>query len=155
MQYPYDFIIMKIAKEFNWEMGHRLPEHFGKCKNIHGHSYKMMVELDGDLNENGMVMDYYDLKKIINPIVENLDHAFMVYVEDIHVIEFLEKIKSKKVIVNFESTVENITRYFLSEIIKKDLPVNIHNIKVRVCETPDDYAEEEIALPVKKINRFT
>jgi 6-pyruvoyltetrahydropterin/6-carboxytetrahydropterin synthase len=100
-------------------------------------------------------MDYYDLKKIINPIVENLDHAFMVYVEDIHVIEFLEKIKSKKVIVNFESTVENITRYFLSEIIKKDLPVNIHNIKVRVCETPDDYAEEEIALPVKKINRFT
>ena len=73
---------MKIAKEFNWEMGHRLPEHFGKCKNIHGHSYKMMVELDGDVNDNGMVMDYYDLKKIVNPIVENLDHAFMVYEQD-------------------------------------------------------------------------
>ena len=43
--------VMKIAKEFNWEMGHRLPEHFGKCKNIHGHSYKMMVELEGDLDD--------------------------------------------------------------------------------------------------------
>ena len=146
---------MKIAKEFNWEMGHRLPEHFGKCKNIHGHSYKMMVELDGDVNDNGMVMDYYDLKKIINPIVENLDHAFMVYEQDSEVIEFLGKIKSKKVIVNFESTVENITRYFLSEIIKHDLPANIQKVKVRVCETPDDYAEEEIELPMKKFNRVT
>jgi 6-pyruvoyltetrahydropterin/6-carboxytetrahydropterin synthase len=146
---------MRIAKEFNWEMGHRLPDHFGKCKNIHGHSYKLMVELDGDLNENGMVMDYYDLKKIVNPIVENLDHAFMVYEKDSQVVEFLEQIKSKKVIVNFESTVENITRYFLVEIRKHNLPSNIHKIKIRVCETPDDYAEEEIELPVKKFNKIT
>jgi 6-pyruvoyltetrahydropterin/6-carboxytetrahydropterin synthase len=146
---------MRIAKEFNWEMGHRLPDHFGKCKNIHGHSYKLMVELDGDLNENGMVMDYYDLKKIVNPIVENLDHAFMVYEKDSQVVEFLEQIKSKKVIVNFESTVENITRYFLAEIRKHNLSSNIHKIKVRVCETPGDYAEEEIELPVKKFNKIT
>ena len=39
---------MKIAKEFRWEMGHRLPEHFGLCKNIHGHSYKMVVEFEGE-----------------------------------------------------------------------------------------------------------
>ena len=61
---------MKIAKEFNWEMGHRLPEHFGKCKNIHGHSYKMLVEIEGDVLENGMVMDYYHLKDAIEPLVE-------------------------------------------------------------------------------------
>ena len=79
----------------------------------------------------------------------------MAYEKDSQVIEFLEQIKSKKVIVNFESTVENITRYFLAEIKKHDLPVNIHKIKVRVCETPDDYAEEEIELPVKNVNRIT
>lgn len=141
---------MRIAKEFNWEMGHRLPEHFGKCKNIHGHSYKMMVELEGDLNDNGMVMDYYDLKKIINPIIENLDHAFMVYKDDEPVVNFLNSINSKKVEVNFQSTVENITKYFIEEIIKSELPSNIQKLKVRVCETPDDYAEEEIKLPVKK-----
>ena len=40
---------MKVAKEFKWEMGHRLPEHFGNCKNIHGHSYKMIAEFEGEI----------------------------------------------------------------------------------------------------------
>jgi 6-pyruvoyltetrahydropterin/6-carboxytetrahydropterin synthase len=137
---------MKIAKEFNWEMGHRLPEHFGKCKNIHGHSYKMLVEIEGDVMENGMVMDYYHLKDAIEPLVEKMDHAFLVYENDIDVIKFLEEMNSKRVVVNFQSTVENITKYFLDEIKKTKFPANIHKVKVRVCETPDDYAEEEISL---------
>ncbi len=137
---------MKIAKEFNWEMGHRLPEHFGKCKNIHGHSYKMLVEIEGDVLENGMVMDYYHLRDVIDPLVEKMDHAFLVYKDDKNVIEFLEKMNSKRVIVDFQSTVENITRFFLNEIKKTKMPENIHKVKVRVCETPDDYAEEEVTL---------
>ena len=137
---------MKIAKEFNWEMGHRLPEHFGKCKNIHGHSYKMLVEIEGDVMENGMVMDYYHLKDVIEPLVEKMDHAFLVYHEDETVIEFLEKMNSKRVVVNFQSTVENITNFFLTEIKNARLPSNICKVKVRVCETPDDYAEDEIVL---------
>lgn len=137
---------MKIAKEFSWEMGHRLPEHFGKCKNVHGHSYKMIIELDGALNENSMVMDYYDLKKIVNPVVENLDHAFMVYREDSEMISFLEKLNSKKVVVDFQSTVENICIYILSELRKFKFPSNIKSIKVRIHETPDDYAEESVEL---------
>ncbi|MCK7516583.1 MAG: 6-pyruvoyl tetrahydropterin synthase family protein [Ignavibacteriales bacterium] len=87
---------MKIAKEFRWEMGHRLPEHFGQCKNIHGHSYKMLVEFDGELDKQGMIIDYYDVEKIINPIIEKLDHAFMVNKDDKIVLEFLEKMNSKK-----------------------------------------------------------
>jgi 6-pyruvoyltetrahydropterin/6-carboxytetrahydropterin synthase len=137
---------MKIAKEFSWEMGHRLPEHFGKCKNIHGHSYKMIVELEGDVDKNGMVLDYYDLKRIINPIVEELDHAFLVYHEDKEVIDFLNKLNSKKVVAEFQSTVENICYYFLHRIKESNLPSNIKSVKVRICETPDDYAEEIIEL---------
>lgn len=137
---------MKIAKEFNWEMGHHLPEHFGKCKNIHGHSYKMWVELEGDVLENGMVMDYYHLKDIIEPLIDKMDHSFLVYEGDDSIIEFLEKMNSKMVIVNFQSTVENITNYFLAEIKKTKLPSNIEKVKVRVYETPDDYAEEELIL---------
>ncbi len=137
---------MKIAKEFNWEMGHRLPEHFGKCKNIHGHSYKMLVEIEGDVMENGMVMDYYHLKDVIEPLIEKMDHAFLVYKEDKKVIKFLEDMNSKRVVVDFQSTVENITRYFLTEIKKAKFPSNVHKVKIRVCETPDDYAEEEISL---------
>ena len=137
---------MKIAKEFRWEMGHRLPEHFGQCKNIHGHSYKMLVEIEGELNKDEMVIDYYDVEKIINPIIEKLDHAFMVNKNDKVVLEFLEKMNSKKVIVNFQSTAENICLYLLNEIKKVSLPQNVSEIKVRVYETSHDYAEEVIRL---------
>ena len=137
---------MKIAKEFRWEMGHRLPEHFGKCKNIHGHSYKMIVELEGDVAKSGMVMDYYDVKKMVEPIVEKLDHAFMVYKEDEEIISFLEKLKSKMVVVEFQSTVENICKYFLSEIKKLRSPQNVKKVSVRIYETADDYAESSINL---------
>ena len=137
---------MKIAKEFRWEMGHRLPEHFGQCKNIHGHSYKMLAEFEGNLDEQGMVIDYYDVEKIINTIIENLDHAFMVNKNDKVVIEFLEKLNSKKVVVDFQSTAENICTYLLNEVRRASLPNNIKKIKVRVYETAQDYAEETLTL---------
>ncbi|MBM4171005.1 MAG: 6-carboxytetrahydropterin synthase [Ignavibacteria bacterium] len=133
---------MKIAKEFTWEMGHRLPFHDGKCKNLHGHSYKCMIELTGDLDKNGMVLDYFEFKKIIEPIIEELDHSFMVCNEDKEMIEVLNKLSSRKVIVNFETTAENICIYLLEEIIKSSLPSNITGIKVRVLETDNTYAEE-------------
>ena len=134
---------MKIAKVFHWEMGHRLPEHFGLCKNIHGHSYKMIVEFEGELDERGIVIDFYDGEKIINPIIEKLDHAFMVKDDDQITVEFLEKLDSKKVVVDFFATVENICIYISDKIIKSNLPKNIKFIKVRVYETAEDYAEEE------------
>lgn len=137
---------MKIAKEFRWEMGHRLPEHFGLCKNIHGHSYKMIVEFEGELNKDQMVIDYYDVEKIINPIINQLDHAFMVNENDKIVIEFLEKMNSKKVIVGFDATAENICKYLLNEISKSNLPPNVSSLKVRVYETQFDYAEDTLKL---------
>lgn len=137
---------MKIAKEFRWEMGHRLPDHFGMCKNIHGHSYKMLVEFEGDLDEKGMIIDYYDVEKIINPIIEKLDHAFMVNKNDKTVLEFLEKMNSKKVVVDFQSTAENICTFILGEVKRSNLPANVKEIKVRIYETVDDYAEETLNL---------
>jgi 6-pyruvoyltetrahydropterin/6-carboxytetrahydropterin synthase len=137
---------MKTAKEFHWEMGHRLPEHFGLCKNIHGHSYKMIVKFEGELDEQGMVIDFYDVEKIIAPIIDKLDHAFMVKDDDKLSLEFLEKLNSKKVVVNFESTVENICKYISDKIIKSNLPKNIQYITVRVYETSEDYAEDKVSL---------
>ncbi|HEY7752121.1 MAG TPA: 6-carboxytetrahydropterin synthase [Ignavibacteriaceae bacterium] len=137
---------MKVAKEFHWEMGHRLPEHFGLCKNIHGHSYKMIVEFEGELNTEGMVIDFYEVEKIISPVIEKLDHSFMVNKNDKIVLDFLEKMKSKKVVVGFESTVENICTYLLEEIKKSALPRNVNIVSVRVYETGFDYAEKEIIL---------
>lgn len=137
---------MKIAKEFRWEMGHRLPFHQGKCVNLHGHSYKMLVEVEGDLDKDGMVIDYYDLKAIINPIVEELDHAYLVWRDDTKLIEALEMLNSKKVIIDYHSTAENMCLYFLDKIQNAGLPKNVSKVKVRIYETEDDYAEEVISL---------
>jgi len=138
--------MMKVAKEFRWEMGHRLPEHFGLCKNIHGHSYKMIVEFEGELNKQGMVVDFYDVEKIINPLIEKLDHAFMVSKDDKIVLEFLERMNSKRVVVDFVSTAENISNYMLAEIKKSSLPATITEITVRIYETEHDYAQAGINL---------
>jgi 6-pyruvoyltetrahydropterin/6-carboxytetrahydropterin synthase len=137
---------MKIAKEFRWEMGHRLPDHFGLCKNIHGHSYKMIIEFEGELNKDQMVIDYYDVEKIINPVIEKLDHSYMVNKDDKVLLEFLEKINSKKVVVDFHATAENICLYLLNEVKKCSLPENLSYVKVRVYETQFDYAEETLRL---------
>lgn len=137
---------MKISKEFKWEMGHRLPFHSGKCKNIHGHTYKMRVEIEGDLDENGMVMDYYDVSEIISPIVDELDHSFMVKETDKEIIDFLVKLNSKKVVVPFETTAENITLHLLEKIKERITSDRIKKIKVRVYETEKTYAEDEIEL---------
>lgn len=133
---------MKIAKEFNWEMGHRLPFHEGKCKNIHGHSYKAVITFEGELDSNGMLIDYYDVKKIVNPFIDELDHAFMVHSNDSEMIDALNRLNSKKVVVDFHSTAENICQYLINKIKEAALPSNVKEISVRVYETYDDYAEE-------------
>jgi 6-pyruvoyltetrahydropterin/6-carboxytetrahydropterin synthase len=137
---------MRVSKEFKWEMGHRLPDHFGNCKNIHGHSYKMIVGFEGELNENDMIIDFYNVDKIIKPLIDKLDHAFIVNKKDKDVIDFLDKIKSKKMVVNFNSTVENLCNFVLDEIKRFDLPRNISSVSVRIYETNEDYAEAKVLL---------
>jgi hypothetical protein len=75
-----------------------------------------------------------------------MDHAFLVYEEDKEIIEFLHKMNSRMVIVDFQSTVENICEYFLKEIKKNKFPDNANKITVRIYETEDDYAEKSIML---------
>ena len=93
-----------------------------------------------------MIIDFYNVDKIMKPLIEKLDHAFMVNENDKEVIEFLEKIKSKMLVVNFNSTVENICKFILGEIKKFDLPQNISSVSIRVYETNEDYAEEKLLL---------
>ena len=75
---------IRITKEFKFEMAHALLDHDGPCKNIHGHSYQLSVTLKGNPIENssnpkeGMVVDFSDLKKLVNEeIVNPFDHALM------------------------------------------------------------------------------
>ncbi len=137
---------MKIAKEFRWEMGHRLLCHAGKCYNLHGHSYRMQVEVTSDDLINGMIMDYYDLKKTVEPLVDELDHSFMINSKDEKLLDSVEKLKTKKVVVDFETTAENICNYVLSKIKEAGLPEHIKEVKVKIFETSTSYAEESLII---------
>ena len=75
--------MLSITKRFDFCYGHQLPDHEGKCKNVHGHCWKLFVEVatkDGsflptDGPEAGMIMDYGRLKEIVNrEIINCLDH---------------------------------------------------------------------------------
>jgi len=138
--------MIKIAKEFRWEMGHRLPFHDGLCTNLHGHSYKLLVELNGSVDEHGILVDYYDIKKMVGPIVDELDHSIIVNKADTELIDVLIKLKSRHVIIDSDTTAENICRYFLEKIKNAGLPERVNKIKVRVFETENAYAEEEVVL---------
>ena len=142
--------MLKIAKEFYWEMGHRLKNHNGLCRNLHGHSYKMRVELDGEIATNSMLMDYYKLTQIVHKIIEPFDHSFLVEKSDNIILSFLQENNFRCVVVPFVSTAENLCEFFANEI-KKNLTQyeNIKNLTVRIYETTDVFAEIKI-----KINSF-
>jgi 6-pyruvoyltetrahydropterin/6-carboxytetrahydropterin synthase len=132
----------RIAKEFRWEMGHRLPFHNGGCQNIHGHSYRMRVTIEGRLDDNGMVLDYFDMKEIVDPIVQRVDHSFLCDNRDEQMLAFFRDNPLKHVIVPFRTTAENITAWFL-ELVATELRrfPNIKTLTIRVYETERTYAE--------------
>jgi 6-pyruvoyltetrahydropterin/6-carboxytetrahydropterin synthase len=138
---------IRIAKEFNWEMSHRLPFHNGDCKNIHGHTYKVRIEIEGETDSNGILIDYYDLAKIVAPVIQPMDHAFLVDESDHIMLDFLRENNFKHVVVPFTTTAENI----VSNLINKLKPrfqdhQNIDTLKIRFHETSDVFAELEIKI---------
>lgn len=72
-----------LVKKFTFEAAHKLPSHNGKCAKLHGHSWIGYIYVCGDNlkeigSEAGMIMDYGEIKKIINPLVDNyLDHCYL------------------------------------------------------------------------------
>lgn len=109
-------VIVKIAKTFRWEMGHRLPNHPGGCRNLHGHSYRMQVEVSGSPGADGMIMDFDDMTREVRPLIEELDHAFLCQDTDTDLAAFLDAHDMKRKIVPFPSTVENICELFADHL---------------------------------------
>ena len=137
-----------IAKQFRWEMGHRLPDHQGLCKNIHGHSYEAQVILAGEPDQSGMVMDYYDLKSLVQPLIDRLDHCFLVDSSDALMKAFFADHPMKVVEIHVPTTAENIAQHLLEHIIA-ELPNGhrVDSVKVRIYETEKTYAEVEADVP--------
>jgi 6-pyruvoyltetrahydropterin/6-carboxytetrahydropterin synthase len=134
---------MKIAKEFRWEMGHRLPKHDGACRNVHGHSYRMVVEVEGEIDaETGMVMDFADISAKVKPFLAELDHAFLCQDSDHEVLALLERMDMKRVVIGVPSTVENICYLFVERLRDAFAAApGLQAFTVRIWETASSVAE--------------
>lgn len=141
--------VIRITKEFKFETGHALYGYDGLCKNVHGHSYKLSVTLLGtpitDPNhvKYGMVMDFSDLKKIVNEtIVTPFDHATVLNVDSPHkeLADTMEIRGHKIMRVQYQPTSEMMVLDF-AEKIKARLPeqLKLHHLILRETET--SYAE--------------
>lgn len=138
---------VKIAKEFVWNMSHRLPFHKGLCSNIHGHTYKLRVTLEGETDENGMVLDFYELISAVQPIVDQLDHSFIVDENDKLMLDFLQQNNFRYVKVPMTTTSENLAIWIANSVAEKfQSHPNIEKIIVRFYETSDSFAEFEYYL---------
>jgi len=77
---------MKLFKEFTFEAAHKLPlvpkDH--KCFNLHGHSFKVKITVEGAVNEMGWVMDFSNIKKTCKPIIDKLDHTYLNEIEGLN-----------------------------------------------------------------------
>ena len=139
---------IKITKQFFFEMAHALRNYDGLCRNIHGHSYKMDITLAGQplhdesSPKNGMVMDFGDLKRLVNEeIISLLDHALVLNAKtDAQLVEILKQNYEKIVIMDFQPTTENLLN-FIAGKIQTRLPDDVKLTCVRLRETDTSYAE--------------
>jgi len=111
---------MIIGVSTSFSAAHSIPGH-AKCGRVHGHNFKVEVEISGSVKENGMVMDFFELKKVVNEIISKFDHRLLN--ETIEV-----------------PTSENICIRIYEELSKKGLNVR----RVRVAESEDKWAELRI-----------
>jgi len=140
---------IRITKQFSFETGHALYGYDGKCRNVHGHSYKLHVTVIGtpitDSNhvKFGMVIDFSDLKKIVkSKIVDVFDHATVFNKNTPH-IELAKELKDRGhsvLLVDYQPTSEMMIIDF-AQTISKELPshVKLHSLKLQ--ETDSSYAQ--------------
>jgi len=142
---------MKITKLIEWDMGHRIPNHISKCKNLHGHRYKLEICLSGKLitkkgsSDEGMLMDFSDIKTIAMSEIHDLcDHGFMFWKKDKESSFFFNKFKYfKNIPVSFIPTAENLAQWIFKKLEKKFNKKYGNNLRleqVTIWETPTSKA---------------
>lgn len=143
------------TKVFNFSAAHMLSGHEGDCKNLHGHNYLLEVTachdngLSCNTADDGMVIDFSELKEIVNKLIINkIDHAF-IYNEDTddefekRLFNLLESFGKKVVVFPSRPTAENMGNYFITllndYLVDYGSYITITNIKL--WETGTSYAE--------------
>lgn len=115
---------VKLSKTFGFEAAHDLPTfpEGHKCRRLHGHSFRFDIVVEGEVDPaQGYLIDYGDIRKVVDPIVRELDHQ---YLNDIPGLE--------------NSTSENLSRW-LWDNIKRQLPLLTKIIVFETCTSSCEY----------------
>lgn len=138
--------ILRVTKEFYFEGAHALTGYDGKCRHIHGHSYRLMVTLKGspsailDDPKSGMVIDFSILKQIVNKhIIDKFDHALLLR-EDALLTKELSETYCNVFLFPFQPTCENLVTHFAT-IISNELPKELSLYSLRLYETTTSFVE--------------
>ena len=138
--------MIRITKEFKFEMAHALHGYDGLCKNIHGHSYKLFVTVKGKIKnekgnaKDGMVLDFDILKNIVKPeIINKYDHSLVLNANSPHSKVDLSAFE-KVFFLPYQPTSENLVADFALKI-KSKLPKGVELYKVVLSETATSFAE--------------
>ncbi len=138
--------VLRVTKEFRFEGAHALIGYDGKCRHIHGHSYRLFVTIKGtiqtDINspKSGMVIDFSELKRLVKKlIIEPYDHALILRSDALLAKEITETY-CNVVITEFQPTCENLTLHF-AQLIRQELPPHLTLQNVKLYETPTSFVE--------------
>lgn len=138
--------LVRITKQFKFEMAHALHGYDGLCANIHGHSYRLWVTIRGQViheqgyTKDGMLLDFGNLKKIVKPlIVDKYDHSLVLNANSPHANLDLSAFE-KVFFLPYQPTSENLVTDF-AKILRENLPQNLDLLKVTLSETATSFAE--------------
>jgi 6-pyruvoyltetrahydropterin/6-carboxytetrahydropterin synthase len=143
---------ISITRRLEFDSGHRIPNHDGQCRHLHGHRYAIEVTLTGEVADHpgkaddGMVLDFGDIKRLTNQYVVDLwDHAFLVAKEDEGLVAFLASLPNHKtVIMEHVPTVENLANAafaILQPVFSKAFGGRLELSSIRLYETPNCWAD--------------
>jgi 6-pyruvoyltetrahydropterin/6-carboxytetrahydropterin synthase len=140
--------LIRVTKEFSFEMAHVLWNYDGPCKNVHGHSYRLFVTLSGfpvdnqENPKNGMVIDFGDLKSIVKiQIINIFDHSVVLSDKiEKEKTDIFTRLFGNTVLVSYQPTCENLVADF-AERIAPHLPSGVKLHSLKLYETATSYAE--------------
>lgn len=117
-----------VSKEFTFDAAHHLHAYDGKCKNLHGHTYKVVLGVSGYPDDRGLVIDFADLKKIWKEKIEiYLDHRYL-----------------NETLPPMNTTAENMVVWIYEKLAEALQEKSFEGAQVefiRLYETPTSYAE--------------
>ena len=129
-----------ITRAFTFDAAHRLTFHKGKCKNIHGHTWKCEVSIrETEETQNNMILDFGDLKKACQAIADKFDHKLLIWEHDLDLTDTVGTLhlRTDTLKVGFETTVENLC-YYVKDLFNLYLPNGVQVHKIKLWETPNN-----------------